>query len=149
MTSVDCTQLIGAERRLLDHFYRQQGSRMRADNEGQLWVARTSGIVAGLSLRPVDDGHWLTGLFVDPQLRGQGVAGQLVNAALAQTQGRTWLFCHPELVALYERLGFERAATLPQALASRLSRYQRSKQLVALVRAQSSLASSPGNSTSV
>ncbi|BBH44931.1 GNAT family N-acetyltransferase [Pseudomonas sp. KU43P] len=149
MISLHCTQLIGAERRLLDHFYRQHGSRMRADNEGQLWVARATGIVAGLCLRPLEGGHWLTGLFVAPLQRGQGVAGQLVNAALAETLGNTWLFCHPDLVALYQRLGFEHAATLPQALASRLLRYQSSKQLVALVRAQSSLGSSPGNSTSV
>ncbi|MGF6392407.1 GNAT family N-acetyltransferase [Pseudomonas plecoglossicida] len=149
MTSLHCTPLIDAERRLLDHFYRQQGSRMRADNEGQLWVARAPGIVAGLSLRPVEGGHWLTGLFVALQERGKGVAGQLVNAALAEAEGSTWLFCHPDLVALYERLGFEHAGTLPESLASRLQRYQRSKHLVALVRAQSSLASSPGNSTSV
>jgi GNAT superfamily N-acetyltransferase len=149
MMTLHCTPLIGAERRLLDHFYRQQGSRMRADHEGQLWVARATGIVAGLSLRPVDGGHWLTGLFVAPRQRGQGVAGQLISAALAEAHGSTWLFCHPDLVALYEHLGFEHAGVLPESLTSRLSRYQRSKQLVALVRAQSSLASSPGNSTSV
>lgn len=149
MTALHCTQLIGPERRLLDHFYRQQGSRMRADNEGQLWVARATAIVAGLSLRPVEGGHWLSGLFVAPAQRGQGVAGQLVNAALAEACGSTWLFCHPDLAGLYERLGFEPTTSLPQSLASRLLRYQRSKPLIALVRAQSSLASSPGNSTSV
>ncbi|MEG0636744.1 MAG: GNAT family N-acetyltransferase, partial [Pseudomonas sp.] len=75
--------------------------------------------------------------------------GRLVDAALAQVTGPTWLFCHPDLVPFYQRLGFDTAVTLPEPLAARLQRYQRSKRLVALARGQSSLASSPGNSTSV
>ncbi|MGY4526240.1 GNAT superfamily N-acetyltransferase [Pseudomonas sp. TE21394] len=133
----------------MDHFYRQHGSRMRAVSEGQLWVARAPGIIAGLSLSAVGDGCWLTGLFVDPQRRSQGVAGRLVEAALGRAAGPTWLFCHPDLAAFYRRLGFDPPGYLPEALAGRLQRYQRSKRLVALQRGQSSLASSPGNSTSV
>lgn len=122
---------------------------MRAAGDAELWVARGPGIIAGLSLSPVGDGFWLSGLFVDPQRRSQGVAGRLVEAALAQAGGPTWLFCHPDLAPFYQRLGFDIAQQLPQALAGRLQRYQRSKRLVALQRGQSSLASSPGNSTSV
>ena len=77
------TPLIGLQRRLLDHFYKQHGTRMRAAADGQLWVARAQAIIAGLSLTPVAQGHWLTGLLVDPQWRGRGVAGQLIDAALA------------------------------------------------------------------
>ncbi|MDM3885463.1 GNAT family N-acetyltransferase [Pseudomonas sp. BCRC 81390] len=122
---------------------------MRAASDGQLWVARAPVIIAGLSLSPVDNGFWLTGLFVAPQYRGQRIAGRLIEAALAQASGPTWLFCHPDLATFYRRLGFDTAGHLPEALAGRLQRYQRSKRLVALQRGQSSLASSPGNSTSV
>ena len=122
---------------------------MRAASDAQLWVARAPGIIAGLSLSPVGDGYWLTGLFVDPQQRNKGMAGRLIEAALEQANGPTWLFCHPDLVPFYPRLGFHMAGQLPESLASRLLRYQRSKRLVALERAQSSLTSSPGNSTSV
>ncbi|MDM3891543.1 MULTISPECIES: GNAT family N-acetyltransferase [Pseudomonas] len=134
---------------MLDHFYRQQGSRMRAASDAQLWVARGPGIIAGLSLARVTGGFWLTGLFVDPQRRQQGIAGKLVKAALAQADGPTWLFCHPDLLAFYQRLGFELAQCLPDTLHGRLQRYQRSKRLVALQHGQSSPASSPGNNTSV
>ena len=122
---------------------------MRAASDAQLWVARAPGIIAGLSLSPVGDGYWLTGLFVDPQQRNKGMAGRLIEAALEQANGPTWLFSHPDLVPFYQRLGFHMAGQLPESLASRLLRYQRSKRLVALERAQSSLTSSPGNSTSV
>ncbi|AVH39827.1 GNAT family N-acetyltransferase [Pseudomonas monteilii] len=122
---------------------------MRAASDAQLWVARAPGIIAGLSLSPVGDGYWLTGLLVDPQQRNKGMAGRLIEAALEQANGPTWLFCHPDLVPFYQRLGFHMAGQLPESLASRLLRYQRSKRLVALERAQSSLTSSPGNSTSV
>ena len=108
---------------------------MRAAGDAELWVARAPGIVAGLSLSGVGEGFWLTGLFVDPQQRGQGVAGQLIEAALKQARGPTWLFCHPDLAPFYQRLGFHMAGQLPESLASRLLRYQRSKRLVALERA--------------
>ncbi|WP_205300197.1 GNAT family N-acetyltransferase [Pantoea sp. Tr-811] len=149
MTTLHCTPLLGAERRLLAHFYKQHGSRMRAANDGQLWVARSDTIVAGLCLSAVADGQWLTGLFVAPTQRGRGAGAALVEAALAAQAGPTWLFCHPDLAPYYQRLGFNATTALPEALASRLLRYQRSKALVAMVHGQSSLASSPGNSTSV
>lgn len=122
---------------------------MRAASDAELWVARAPGIIAGLSLSAVGEGFWLTGLFVAPQRRNQGVAARLVEAALAQVDGPAWLFCHPDLTPFYQRLGFDLAQQLPEALASRLLRYQRNKRLVALQRGQSSLTSSPGNSTSV
>lgn len=149
MTAPHFSKLNPLEARLLDHFYRQQGSRMRAAADGERWVARAPGIIAGLSLSAVADGFWLTGLCVAHAQRGQGVAAGLVEAALVGRQGPIWLFCHPDLAAFYQRLGFSAASALPEALAARLSRYQRSKHLVALQRPQSSPASSPGNSTSV
>lgn len=149
MTLPEFLPLCRSQRRLLDHFYRQHGSRMRASAEGQLWVARAQAMVGALNLTPVAEGHWLTGLFVAPQWRGQGVAAGLVSAALANSTGPTWLFCHPELQSFYARQAFTTASALPVELASRLARYQRSKTLVAMVCAQSSATSSPGNSTSV
>jgi len=139
MTNLRCTLLTGPERRLLEHFYKQHGSRMRPANDGQCWVARSPQIVAGLCLTPIADGHWLTGLFVVPAQRRGGIAAQLVEAALAAHHGPTWLFCQPQLVAYYQRLGFNSTPHLPEALASRLQRYLRSKPLLAMVRAQSSL----------
>ncbi|MFK0314216.1 GNAT family N-acetyltransferase [Pseudomonas sp. NPDC090233] len=149
MTPLHCTPLSALERKLLDHFYKQHGSRMRAASEGELWVARRGAIIAGLSLSAVAEGRWLTGLLVAPQWRNQGIAAQLLEVALAGRVGPTWLFCHPDLEAFYKRLGFTLACDLPEALASRLARYQRSKRLVAMARNQSSLTSKPGNNTSV
>nr|WP_314876073.1 GNAT family N-acetyltransferase [uncultured Pseudomonas sp.] len=122
---------------------------MRSAAGGELWVARAGAIIAGMSLSTVGHGQWLTGLLVDPQWRGRGIAGQLVEAALVTASGPVWLFCYPDLLPFYQRLGFGPAHDLPQALTMRLARYQRSKSLVALGRDQSSPTSSPGNSTSV
>ncbi|MDH0626758.1 GNAT family N-acetyltransferase [Pseudomonas mosselii] len=149
MPPLTCTRLPPIQRRLLEQFYRQHGSRMRAAGDGEQWVARSGEIIGGMNLSPVEDGSWLTGLFVAPQWRGQQVASQLLQTALGAATTPTWLFCHPDLTPFYQRLAFTSATTLPKALASRLARYQRSKPLVALVRDQSSATSSPGNSTSV
>ncbi|AZC52595.1 GNAT family N-acetyltransferase [Pseudomonas chlororaphis] len=119
-------------RPLLNKFYRAHNSPMRAAGEGQSWVAKRGAIIAGLSLTPVAQGHWLTGLFVDPAHRGQGIAARLVEQARGQLPSPVWLFCHPDLQALYERMGFATAPALPQALADRLARYRRSKSLIAM-----------------
>ncbi len=125
-------------RPLLNKFYRAHRSPMRAGAEEHLWVAKETEIVAALSVRSVghggDDSLWLTGLFVAPALRGQGIASRLVNAACTEATGAVWLFCHPALGEFYARLGFSPCEPLPAPLAERFARYQRTKTLIALRR---------------
>ncbi|WP_166359863.1 GNAT family N-acetyltransferase [Pseudomonas akapageensis] len=119
-------------RPLLDKFYRAHRSPMRAVAEAQIWVARHTDILAGLCLRPVSEGFWLTGLLVDPAARGQGLARGLIEHVQEQCASAIWLFCHPDLAQFYERLGFTAAANLPAQLCERLVRYQRNKAMLAL-----------------
>ncbi|SFQ13575.1 Acetyltransferase (GNAT) family protein [Geopseudomonas sagittaria] len=131
---IHCELLAPLLQPLLGKFYRAHRSPMRAPSGAQTWVARRQEILAALNLTPLDHGHWLTGLLVAPTARSQGLASQLIEHALARTAGPVWLFCHPDLVGFYRRLGFEPATQLPPALAERLARYQRSKALLALAR---------------
>lgn len=118
---------------LLNKFYRSHRSPMRGQAGDEVWVAQSSrDIVAALSLRPVSAGQWLTGLFVAPALRRQGVAGELLRACLAQHPEAIWLFCHPQLRCFYQRQGFVDCDPLPAELAERLARYRRNKPLVSL-----------------
>ena len=119
---------------LMNKFYRAHQSSMKASKDAQLWVARQEQIIAGLCLRPMASGYWLTGLFVDPAVRGQGIATTLVNAATSQCEGMVWLFCDPELQGLYEKMGFSLEVDLPHALYERLVRYQRNKAMIAMGR---------------
>ncbi|NBF02801.1 GNAT family N-acetyltransferase [Pseudomonas sp. Fl5BN2] len=132
MSSLQISLLAEASRPLLDKFYRQHQSSMRASAKGQLWVVRDTEIIAGMSLAPVEHGHWLTGLFVAPASRGQGLAAQLVEQALKEIEGPVWLFCHPDLETLYQRMSFSTATQLPRALGERLARYRRNKPLLAM-----------------
>lgn len=137
MTDIQFSLLPEACRPLLNKFYREHQSPMRAANKGQAWIARQQQTeVAALCLTAVQDGHWLTGLFVAPQWRSKGVARRLIDAALEPLDGSVWLFCHPELVGFYQPLGFADAQRLPVALGERFMRYSRSKPLVALCRHQ-------------
>jgi GNAT superfamily N-acetyltransferase len=117
---------------LLNKFYRSHNSPMKALKGGQLWVARHSEIVAGLCLSPVVGGQWLTGLFVDPALRGQGLAARLIREAVAPAEGTVWLLCHPNLEGFYQRLGFTQDTPLPQSLSERLVHYKRNKPMIAM-----------------
>ncbi|QJP97114.1 GNAT family N-acetyltransferase [Pseudomonas fluorescens] len=132
MTDTRYSQLDDLSWPLMNKFYRQHQSSMKAVREAQLWVARQEEIVAALCLRPVFGGHWLTGLFVDPACREQGIAAQLIAAAVKDVEAPVWLFCHPDLRGFYERRGFTFDPALPQAMAERLSRYARSKPMIAM-----------------
>lgn len=121
-------------RPLLDKFYRAHQSPMRGKGEATAWVVRDPQIIAALCITPVDGGHWLTGVFVAPDRRGQGIAARLIEAAVAQVGGKVWLFCHPELGDFYARLKFEAVSGLPETLAGRFARYARTKALIALYR---------------
>ena len=134
MTAIAYSSLDAPLWPLLNKFYRSHQSSMKASKEAQLWVARQDQIVAGLCLRPMANGYWLTGLFVDPAVRGQGIATTLVNAATSQCEGTVWLFCDPELQGLYEKMGFSLEVDLPHALYERLVRYQRNKAMIAMGR---------------
>ena len=127
------TQLPELQRPLLEKFYRAHRSSMRAKGDAQIWVARDSEIVAALSLRAVQDGQWLTGLFVAPEQRGQGIASRLVEAAIAGGDRRVWLFCEPGLAGFYQRLGFVETEVLPRELVDRLARYRQTKSLIAFL----------------
>ena len=132
MPHLNIARLTDLERPLLNKFYRQHGSPMRASGEGQLWVARRDEIIAALCLRPVSGGHWLTGLFVDPACREQGIAATLIAEAVKGLELPVWLFCHPDLRGFYERRGFTFDPPMPYAMVERLSRYARSKPMIAM-----------------
>ena len=117
---------------LLNKFYRSHNSPMKAQKSGRLWVARDSEIVAGLCLTQVVGGQFLTGVFVDPAYRGQGLAARLIRQAVAEVDGTVWLLCHPDLEGLYQRLGFSQDTVLPQSLSERLVRYKRNKPMIAM-----------------
>ncbi|MGR3890540.1 GNAT family N-acetyltransferase [Pseudomonas sp. 1152_12] len=117
---------------LLNKFYRSHNSPMKALKGGRLWVARDAEIVAGLCLTPVVDGQWLTGVFVDPAYRGQGLAARLILQAVANVEGTVWLQCHPDLENVYQRMGFTQDTVLPQSLSERWVRYKRNKPMIAM-----------------
>ncbi|WP_222911238.1 GNAT family N-acetyltransferase [Pseudomonas sp. DNDY-54] len=125
-------QLPAECRPLLNKFYRAHRSHMRVPGEARCWVVSHTEIVAGLCLTRVDEGYWLTGLFVAPDQRNKGLAKRLVTEAVAACDGPVWLFCESRLIGFYEQLGFEKGAVLPSALADRLQRYNRNKALIAL-----------------
>ncbi|GCA56750.1 hypothetical protein PSCT_02958 [Pseudomonas sp. SCT] len=132
MSALAYSQLPNHLQPLLAKFYRAHNSRNRIRTEAVCWVAKRGDIVGGLCLTPVEEGQFLTGLLVTPTERNRGIGAQLVRNAVASSAGPVWLFCKPELVDFYSRLGFSVANRLPAALADRLTRYRRSKTLVAL-----------------
>jgi len=133
MPALDFSPLPQALQPLLVRFYRAHNSRNRVRAEAVCWVARRGSILAGLCLTPVAHGHFLTGLLVTPPERNRGIGARLVREALAASAGPVWLFCKPELLPFYTRLGFGVADQLPDTLAERLARYRRTKTLIALL----------------
>jgi len=131
---LDTSQLPAEHYPLANRFYRQYQRGTKASSQHLVWVGREhEQIVCSLCLQPVSNGHWLTSLLVAPQFRARGYATSLLEQIRNQYIGPIWLFCAPELSAFYLRADFTEATVLPESLVDRLARYQRHKQLVALV----------------
>lgn len=129
----DRLRLLPDEHRpLLEKFYRAHRSHMRVPGGAHCWVAGATEIMAALCLTSVENGHWLTGLLVAPEQRKKGLGARLVTKAMSESTGPVWLFCVPELIPFYQRLGFSESTLLPESLASRLLRYNRNRTLTAL-----------------
>lgn len=131
MIDLQLRQLPDSCRPLLGKFYRAHRSHMRVPAGARCWVLWDREIVAGLCLRDLDEGHWLTGLLVAPGRRRQRLAQQLVTQVARTCERPIWLFCEPALGPFYQRLGFTECQALPPALAARLENYNRHKTLVA------------------
>lgn len=106
---------------------------MTARARHQVLVLRDTEIRAALCLQPVAHGTWLTNLLIARDKRAQGLATRLLAATRSATRGPIWLFARPELEGFYIRQGYAPNAVLPGELDERLSRYRRTKKLVALV----------------
>ena len=118
---------------LLRKFYRNHNSPMRITQQAEVWVVRAPSIIAGVCLSPVADGYWLTSLFTADKYRQLGAARLLIKQVQATYQGAPiWLFCHPDLISFYNKLGFEQTGCLPESLQDRLTRYQQHKALIAM-----------------
>lgn len=130
-----CLLLSPAMHPLANAFYRRHGSLMKARDAHQVWAVGAPDIQACACIQPLTDGngHWLTSLFVDPTVRNQGLAGRLLSQMRLAVSGSIWLFCRPELADLYHHHGYQITGNLPESLASKLHRYRREKDLIALV----------------
>lgn len=88
------------------------------DGVPQTWLAVEDGQWLG-SVSLLHEDHvqipqyspWLASLYVQPQMRGRGVAAALVAHCVAQAAvlGFTtlYLYCEPQLVPFYQRLGWQ------------------------------------------
>jgi GNAT superfamily N-acetyltransferase len=119
---------------LVNRFYRAFQRGTKASSQHLVWVGKEhQQIVSALCMQTTANGHWLTSLLVAPTHRRQGLAVALLGHVRQQYSGPIWLFCAPELSALYHLAGYKTTNDLPESLQARLVRYQRHKRLVALV----------------
>ncbi len=56
----------------------------------------------------------------------------MIAAAVKDAESPVWLFCHPDLRGFYEHRGFAFDPQMPYAMTERLSRYARSKPMIAM-----------------
>ncbi len=91
---------------LVNKFYKQYGGRGKAKSNEQVWVAKTSEIVAACRLVRLDESELLCGVLVCPDMRGQGIARQLI-VTLCQHKTQLYTFAYSHLKSWYQSMGFE------------------------------------------
>ena len=137
--TLEITPLAAIKTPLVNKFYAEQGARGRAAKHDKVWVARAQGAIIGACrYRPVAEQWLLCGVYVDSNLRGQGIAKRLLSCAMVEFQqllpGATiHTFAYTHLQSFYCHLGFAKCEQLPPALQPLLSSYLGQKrQLVAM-----------------
>lgn len=82
------------------------------------WVGEEGGDIVGIvGLKKHPDCFELCSLGVNPRFRGRGVGASLVKALLAATPSDVYLAT--AIPGFFEKLGFNRTATVPHSLAAR------------------------------
>ena len=75
------------------------------------FIARDGGIVGNVSLIEIDPQTLVVeDVLVHKDRRGQGVGGQLMQAAMNSRGGKLYLCCHEDALGFYDRFGFTQQA---------------------------------------
>ena len=128
----------GLDLPIANQFYKRVDKRLKAKSHDIVWLSMwESSAIAALRLRPLEGGeHLVTGVLVDPEWRCRGVASALLKAARVDfSRNYTYLFCEPQLMPLYQMVGFEQVEKdqMSDALVGRWLAYQRkTPELVAM-----------------
>jgi len=122
---------------LATKYYRSQGIKNRVSSNNLIMVARKDNIIIGVAkLTLIDDLFFLTGVHVDSQLRGQGIASELISQ-LCRQQSIIYTFPYLHLIDLYQKLGFLHTTEdlLPYELTQRFNAYvKQGRNIVAMIK---------------
>jgi N-acetylglutamate synthase-like GNAT family acetyltransferase len=92
----------------LEHFYAANDWEDPHLTDGVSFVAREGAIVGALTLIEIEPQTVIVeDVLVAPDRRGQGLGGQLLQAAMNSRGGTMFLCCHAERLPFYGRYGFE------------------------------------------
>ncbi|UJF19194.1 GNAT family N-acetyltransferase [Vibrio sp. SS-MA-C1-2] len=124
---------------LVTRLYKNHYPAGKPKKDETIWIGESNkGIVSAVRYKRVTDSiQLLTGMLVIPELRGEGVADQLLIATKSVTEEKIcYCFAYRYLVPLYQRHQFVEinAEQLPPELASRFHSYcQSGKDLVPMI----------------
>lgn len=104
-------EMSGVRRPLIEHFYHQQGYKIRCGREERLFALNLTGegIVAGVRLVPMAEKcYWLRNLLVAKAWQGRGLGRSLMKEMLAEINPACcYCFALHEVVGFYKALGFK------------------------------------------
>ena len=136
--NIEYQQLPTIKLPLANKFYRAVNARGKASGGDIVWVARERAnnvIIAVARLAPIKGFQLLTGVYVAPNYRHQGIASQLINKLIVPNQG-CYSFVLTHLADFYINLGFEMVTNqqLPCELAQRFNAYQhQGRDIIAMI----------------
>jgi len=113
---------------LINRFYKSYYPAGKAKKDEIIWLGEnTSRIICCVRFKQFEHYQLLTGMLVHPELRGSGIAKQLLTATNDQlTHIPCFCFAFSHLEKLYQDSGFTVIldSELPEPLASRIQRYR-------------------------
>ena len=105
--------LTSAQQRVVNKFYKRHKTNASCHRLDRVYCIKnqSDNVVAAAFFRTIPDTQLalFRSLYVEPEYRGQGLARQLSQFALAQNQTLCYTLCEPHLLDFYLSLGFAKA----------------------------------------
>ena len=101
---------------LVNKFYQANKVRGRANKQDQIWVVKTTEIVAACRIQYIADASFLSTLYVAEAHRNQGIAKLIVNTALSHQKKTVYTFAYRHLKNFYVKANFSEINSLPSRL---------------------------------
>lgn len=134
--SLNVYQIPTIEIPLVNKFYKGNNARGKAKRHDNVWVAKTTEIIAACKVQTIGSHYLLTGLMVSKPWRNKKIGQMLISRLLINQEKSIYTFPYISLVPWYLSLGFKQIelSEIPDAIQEKFAVYHQQGRNISVLR---------------